>query len=774
MKKGLLSLLALALTVVGCQNYDDQFDELTSQITSLQTAVDGLTGLTQSVSNLQSTVDGLSTVLTQHSTELEGISTALAALAASLDADVATTDLGIISSTLADIRAGLNELLQASSVINQNVVITNEATLEYAESLISTDADSPNVIVNGRVEVNYTTFTSSGTAIVDRINAVVGKIATVLGDGKGNANSGLKVTSSSPFNFANLAFVDDHYLISGADMGDDELRTVTGNLTIAHGGQAVPLDYSQLSSVGGNVIIAAADAATATTINFAGVDITGTLDAGAGAGLLTFGNATTVSLGAAGFTYLVAPKATEITSTLTAAAASLQVSGTVATSILLNSLESVATDLTIDATDTTTFRANVLASVGGTIDATGGALHFTGLTSHGAADFDAAIAVDLTAMASPTNTVDLNTSPAIIAPAMTAFGYAVTWEVPVINLPAVDVVTGGSIVSAAATNVTVKAIDAFTQMPAATTHLTLASQNASITVANTEAGNISNLTVTKDPAVTALVAFSTNANFVSATNTLTTVALTNVDSVTLEGTTVTDITANSGLYIYFGAASKVVTATTTGEIIRFFSGSDALNTWANTANVKDDPAITAGEEAVTVSIFDSNLATVDLSSMNKVRVVDLGDSNANLVSVVAPSTDLLLTPGAEPSFDIHLSTTVTYTEATLASQDGVNDPVPFQEACLEAPGVSTWPAYISAVRATNETITVSIDFDDVIGIDNDDTATAYADIAAAFAADAANLDTTADGRGGVSSTVSFTGVISNDDELAIISATACD
>lgn len=774
MKKGLLSLLALSLTVVGCQNYDDQFDELTSQITSLQTAVDGLTGLTQSVSNLQSTVDGLSSVLTQHSTELDEISTALAALAASLDADVATTDLGIISSTLADIRAGLNELLQASSVINQNVVITNEATLEYAESLISTDPDSPNVIVNGRVEVNYTTFTSSGTAIIDRIDAVVGKIATVLGDGKGNANSGLKVTSTSSFNFANLAFVDDHYIIAGADMGDDEIRTVTGNITIDHGGSAVPLDYSQLSSVGGNVIIAAADAATATTINFAGVDITGTLDAGAGAGLLTFGNATTVSLGAAGFTYLVAPKATEITSTLTAAAASLQVSGTAATSILLNSLESVATSFTIDATDTTTFRANVLASIGGAIDATGGALHFPALTSHGAADFDAAIAVDLTAMASPTNTVDLNTSPAIIAPAMTEFGYAVTWEVPVINLPAVDVVTGGSIVSAAATNVTVKALDAFTQMPDATTHLTLASQNASVTVADTEAGNISNLTITKDSDVTAMVAFSTAADFASTTNTLTTVALTGVDSVTLEGDTVTDLTANSGLYIYLGAASGVVTATTTGEIIRFFSGSADLDAWVNTANVKDDPAITAGEEAVTVSIYNSNLTTVDLSSMNKVRVVDLGTTNANLESVVAPSTEILLTPGAEPSFDIHLSTTVTYTEATLASQDGVNDPVPFQEACLEAPGVSTWPAYITAVRATNETITVSIDFDGVVGIDNDGTETSYGGITAAFAADAANLDTTADGRGGASSTVSFTGVISNDDELAIISATACE
>ena len=42
MKKGLLSLLAVALTVVGCQNYDDQFDELSDQITALSATVQGL------------------------------------------------------------------------------------------------------------------------------------------------------------------------------------------------------------------------------------------------------------------------------------------------------------------------------------------------------------------------------------------------------------------------------------------------------------------------------------------------------------------------------------------------------------------------------------------------------------------------------------------------------------------------------------------------------------------------------------------------------------
>ena len=35
MKKSLLGLLALALAVVGCQNYDDQFDDLNTKIAAL-------------------------------------------------------------------------------------------------------------------------------------------------------------------------------------------------------------------------------------------------------------------------------------------------------------------------------------------------------------------------------------------------------------------------------------------------------------------------------------------------------------------------------------------------------------------------------------------------------------------------------------------------------------------------------------------------------------------------------------------------------------------
>ena len=49
MKKGLLGLLVIALTVVGCQNYDDQFDELNKKISDLASDVSDLEGVQTAV-----------------------------------------------------------------------------------------------------------------------------------------------------------------------------------------------------------------------------------------------------------------------------------------------------------------------------------------------------------------------------------------------------------------------------------------------------------------------------------------------------------------------------------------------------------------------------------------------------------------------------------------------------------------------------------------------------------------------------------------------------
>ena len=52
MKKGLLSILASALLVVGCQNYDDQFTNLESQISALASTVAGLSQVQSDLSTL--------------------------------------------------------------------------------------------------------------------------------------------------------------------------------------------------------------------------------------------------------------------------------------------------------------------------------------------------------------------------------------------------------------------------------------------------------------------------------------------------------------------------------------------------------------------------------------------------------------------------------------------------------------------------------------------------------------------------------------------------
>ena len=236
MKKGLLSLLAVALTVVGCQNYDDQFDELSDQITALSSTVQGLSSVADQITALSNTVNGLATAASVSGLQgdITTIKAAVEALEASL-ADVATAaDLGIISSTLADVQADVKELLSANAVINQNITINNVATLEYVESLISTDADDPNVIVNGSITV------SVGDAAFDaehlpRIAAVTDKFATSLK----TVTISNTYSPSTILSFANLAFVDMALSITGnsnladGDSSNDVLRTVTGDLTIA-------------------------------------------------------------------------------------------------------------------------------------------------------------------------------------------------------------------------------------------------------------------------------------------------------------------------------------------------------------------------------------------------------------------------------------------------------------------------------------------------------------------------------------------------------------
>jgi len=746
MKKGLLSLLAVTLTMVGCQDYDDQFAELTGLVNGLSTEVAGLSTVNASVAALSTTVNGLSSAIaaTDGTAALAALTTALTAAQADIDAieallaNVTTADeLAAVSAALAAVQADVTTLLEADAVINQNVVINNSATLEYVNSLIGSAVDDPNVIVNGSVTINTTTFSPAITAAqLAEVNAIAGKLATVLGAGASTV--GVAVTSATPITFTNLSFIDDDYTVSGADMDDAALRTVSGNLSASHGGAPVAFDYTQLASIGGNLVIAAADAATATSINLSGVVITGSFgEVGEFPGNLTFEGATTVDLGTAKFHKLTAAKASSIVSGMTTTG-SLTIDATNGGTINIDSLTEVTGTgaVVLTGTSTSVFHLDGLTDADGQITSSAaGEVHLPSLTAHGAIDITATAAIALTSLVTSTAAIDLNTTPAVILTNFVEAAYTLTWNIGVINLPNVNLEVA---MSTTATDVTIKSFDVIADVGATVTKLVLTAQD--VDVAGTAA--VTDLSIT--------AATGADVDYASAGN--------NLVSVSLDGTTLNTFgtqTAINSIALAntstntIAAGTAVSTVTLSGTLISFTSDAVTLAEFNNTATFLDLPGNT--DTPIKIHIHDTPLLTsIDLSSMEKVAIVDIQD-NTNLASVIAPTgATNLLTANAGASFKIKgNSLTATYTNSTAAfAGDGINPATPYAEACIYSPSLASWLAYTTAVLTTNATVTLDLNYSN----------------ATTFAADC-TADTT-DTHGGA-------GTVDTLAELQLFQATAC-
>jgi len=191
MKKGLLTLLAASLVFVGCQNYDDQFDDLNAQISALKSQVDGLSSLSGQVASLSGTISGLqagvnaaqsaasSANAAASAIDLTGLSSSLATLQAEVDAvqaslATAATAAAVTSlqAEVAAIQADVDDLLATSNVYSQNLNITSSSQLDAAVAL----GNNIN-IVNGTV-----TITQSSTMDATKLQSVINKIFTVTGN----------------------------------------------------------------------------------------------------------------------------------------------------------------------------------------------------------------------------------------------------------------------------------------------------------------------------------------------------------------------------------------------------------------------------------------------------------------------------------------------------------------------------------------------------------------------------------------------------------------
>jgi hypothetical protein len=179
MKKVLLSIMTSALLVVGCQDYDDQFSSLESQISALATTVAGLSQVQSDLASLAGTVGSLATTVNGLGDQIDtAVSDGLSDIQSDIDAintavaDVASSeDVSSLSDAVDAAQSDLTDLLAASSVFTGSVVVNSVSTLDVFHKMGAGLA-----IVNGSVNI-----TVNSEMDLVKVQELVDNILTITG-----------------------------------------------------------------------------------------------------------------------------------------------------------------------------------------------------------------------------------------------------------------------------------------------------------------------------------------------------------------------------------------------------------------------------------------------------------------------------------------------------------------------------------------------------------------------------------------------------------------
>ena len=567
---------------------------ITSEVEGLETTITGLmtavNAIQTSIGGLETTVNGLDTDYTTELAELaaglEEANTAIASLTEALGNVLTEEDLATISSTLADVQADVKELLAGNAVINQNITINNDATLQYAETLVSTDDTDPNVIVSGNVNISINT-TNFDAAEIARVNAIAAKLATVLGSVTISNTS----SPSIPVELTNLSFIDDGYTVSGAGANDDALRTISGNLTISHGGAA---DYSKITSVGGNVEVST----MVTSLDLSGAMISGGVNSvGSTMGTIVLPSAKTVDVGTASVhTVNLAEAETVNLGHTMAISSNVWIQAPKATSVNFASSKVSGTFVVAAKADATVFNAPNLTTTGAST-ITAQAANLNKLTRFGGVANITATTLSLPELSdNASGTISVAGAKEFITPK-----FAISSNVMLADAENVEILTGSDTYLTAAKAKTIKIV----------------------ALGNTTGFDASGYAALETLNVTGKV--NTNPSSSNVTST-----------VTIGGTTLKTVSI-AGMVDSVGGGTAVLTSLTTTGNIRSFTvnGAAALES----ISIGHDHIAGSGEAAL---IIDNNakLTSVDLSSVNDVGRIQI-TNNALLTSFIAPTTSPL-------------------------------------------------------------------------------------------------------------------------------------
>ena len=233
--------MAASLVFVGCQNYDDQFDDLNAQISALKSQVDGLASLSGQVSSLSGTISGLQAGIAAaaSSSELSALSASLTSVQADVDAVQASlataataSAVAALQSELDAIEADVDELLSTSNIYSTALTVNSVSTLDAALAL----GNKLNIL-NAAATITVTTAMdqSKVQTLVDRIKTMTGNLTfnssstTETTFENLTSVSGLYVNQKGGYNFKNLVSaaaiqLNDQY---EANIGVIDFRSLT-------------------------------------------------------------------------------------------------------------------------------------------------------------------------------------------------------------------------------------------------------------------------------------------------------------------------------------------------------------------------------------------------------------------------------------------------------------------------------------------------------------------------------------------------------------------
>jgi uncharacterized protein YaiE (UPF0345 family) len=178
-----------------CTNYDDQFDDLNSQLTTLKSQIEGFSSLSSGLTSLTGTVSALSAAVNAlpktatPATDISGLQAGLTALAAtvaelktSLATAATTADVAALTASLTKVQTDLAELLASNNIYtpaSPGLVVATQAQLTFATAL----GDKVKII-NGSVNVTQTASMNA-----TELATLMAKITSVTEEARFTANA---------------------------------------------------------------------------------------------------------------------------------------------------------------------------------------------------------------------------------------------------------------------------------------------------------------------------------------------------------------------------------------------------------------------------------------------------------------------------------------------------------------------------------------------------------------------------------------------------------